>query len=212
MGLDRVEGKYVFGSMGGAWTKTDTIKIASDWQYELTKDILNDEFDVEYWKNKILEFKHEVDAFKLSEEYIVNYKAISKDVSEYGQPTIDSKTGLPKIKKDGSVQHAPIPAHIKLAKKMIDDGVELEIGDKVGYVVTKSKPRIEAISIEEFRKNPSYDVMYYWEKIIVVLIEILQVTHPDEVYTTFKECWGYTDRQTATKDRKNKEYLSSDLS
>lgn len=186
------DGEYK--TQGGAYKKTDTLKISADLQYELCKDILNGDFDKDKWKQKLLELKDKVFNYQLEEEYIVGVKGISKPLEEYGQPMIDGKTGKQKTTKDGKPRYASVPAHIKVAKQLQEEGTDIEVGDKVSFVVEKAPP-IQAISLREFRRQPRYDAKYYWERIIKPIIEIIKPCYPELVYTHFKDCWNYTEKQ-----------------
>ena len=174
-----MEGDVMYGTQGGAWANSATIKIASDLQYALTKDILDENFDRVFWKKKLLDLKNKVYEFKLEEEHIVKYSTVSRSVDTYGKPVIDSKTGEQKIRKsDGAKMFAPVPAHIKIAKQKLKAGEEIEVGDKVGYIVL-DQPPIVPISIEDFRKKPAYDADYYWEKLERPVLEILEAVFKD---------------------------------
>lgn len=189
------EGKAYYATMGGAYKKTDTMPLAAKLQKELCREILDDTYDKTTWIKMLSELKKVTFDFKLDEEQIVMTKGISKKPKDYGGATIDSKTGMPKIKKDGTVQQKPIPCHIKIAAKMIEDGHDIEIGDKIDYVIVESKPRLAGISMAEFHDNPRYDADYYWRMIIAPLLEILKVTDKEEVYESYWSCWNFTDRQ-----------------
>ena len=196
--------KFVYETMGGISKKSDTIKIAADLQRELVKNVLDDEFDKNEWKEKLLTLKRKVDNYELELEYIIKHSGLSKDADSYGQPMIDGKTGGPKINKDGSIRYAPVPAHVEVAKRLIQKGEDINIGDKIPYIIVESKPNV-AISIDEYNENPRYDESYYWESIISPIIEILSVVYPDDVYTFFGECWGYNERVLKNKIKKMNE-------
>jgi DNA polymerase elongation subunit (family B) len=192
---EEVEGEMKYKTQGGAHKKSDTIKIASEYQKELCKDILDFNFDKQAWKIKIEKLLIKTKNFELEPEYLIKKSAISRPVEEYGKPVIDGKTGKQKLRKsDNEPMFSPIPAHIKIAKKLIEEGHEINVGDKIEYIVAKNSP-IEPITIEEFNIIKKYDFDYYWERISSVLIEILSAVYPEDVYTFFSSCWGYNEKK-----------------
>jgi len=184
------DGKIKYGTQGGAYLKTDTMPIAADLQKQLCKDILDDNYDSDKWFNIIKDLKVKVDKFELEESHIVMTKGVNAKVEDYGKPTIDGKTGKPKVKKDGNIQYAPVPCHIKVAKEMLAAGKEIAVGDKIDYVIVGHGP-LEGISVDDFRKNPRYDEIYYWTRIESPLLEILRVVDKENVYDKFYELWSF---------------------
>jgi DNA polymerase elongation subunit (family B) len=120
--------------------------------------------------------------------------SITKPLDAYGGSVIDGTTGKPKVKKDGNIQHSGVPAHIKVAKALKEKGVLVDVGDKLGYVIVKHKPRIEAISIDEYKENRRYDADYYWKTIESSILEVLEVVCPNDVYDFFSECWSFSPK------------------
>jgi len=197
-----------YNSKGGAYIKSDTIQIAAELQKELSRDILDLNFNKEEWKEKMLHLKEKTYNFELERDVIISYAAISRNIEEYGQPIIDKNTGQHKKRKsDGAFMYAPIPAHIKVAKKMKEEGEEIEIGDKIPYVVGDLDKcgRIVPYSLKEFEEKQQYSAEYYWEKIFLPLVELLQVVYPEDCFTYFGECWGYTQKQLERKIKKLEE-------
>lgn len=174
--------------------KSDTLKSAGDISIELANSVLLGNFDKVEWKRKILELRKKVYDYELSDEEVFKFVSISKPVSEYGGAVIDGKTGKPKIKKNGEIQYCGVPAHIKLAKRMIENGEVVDVGDKIGYVIAKHKPRIVPISIEEYKLDKRYDSDYYWKNIESSILEVLEVVVPNDVYSFFSECWSHSSK------------------
>ena len=191
----KVDGKYE--TKGGAYLKTDTSDIAKEWQKKLTKDILDGTFDIKEWKQKLLELRKKVENFELEENEIIKRAAVSRELNDYGQPVIDGNSGEQKVRKsDGAPMFAPIPAHIQVAKRLQEQGVEIEVDDKIEFIVESlAGGKIVPVSLEEFRKNKMYSVEHYFERIISPILEILHVTHPTEVYSYLGECWGYNEKK-----------------
>lgn len=190
------DGKELYNCTGGYYMKNDSYKIAADLQYELCKDVLDDNFDKDVWHKKLSELKTKVYDMKLEEEHLTTTKKISKPLKDYGQPVIDGKTGKQKMRKsDGEPMYAPIPVHIRIAKQLVEQGHDLKEGDMIDYIVTEYKPKQQGIWIEEFRKNPYYCAEYIWEKIESPIIEILNIKCPELLFTHFKDLWHYTERQ-----------------
>lgn len=200
------KGKWVYDTQGGAFKKTDTIKVSADLQKELVTNILDKKYDKAEWKDKLLKLKTKTYAFKLEKEHIVKTAALSRRIDEYGKPVIDGKTGVQKRRKsDGQPMFAPIPAQIKVAERLIEGGAEIEVGDKIDYIVKNSKPKIEAISLTEYDKENVYDADYYWDRILKPIIEILNVVDPKEIYTYYSDCWNYSEKQLVKLIAKFKE-------
>lgn len=174
--------------------KSDTLKTAADISIELAKSVLSESFNEEEWKIKIMDLKNKAYNYELSDEEIFKFVSITKPIDSYGGPVIDGKTGKPKIKKNGEVQYTGVPAHIKVAKSMVEAGEMVDVGDKIGYVIIEHKPRISAISIKEYKQNKRYDAEYYWKAIESSILEVLEVVCPNDVYDYFSDCWSHSKR------------------
>ena len=183
---------------GGAFKKTNTIQIAKDAQKEIVKKILYKEFNQEFIIKYLAELKELNFEYNLSLDDITKYANISKNINDYGKPVVDKNTGKPKIKKDGTIQYAPIPVHIIIAKKMIEDGLNVEVGFKIPYVITEKKPRLSGVFVDDYIKyNLKYCADYYWTNITSVILEILEVTNSDLVVGVLKDFWGLTVKKIA---------------
>ena len=184
------------GGKGGYNVRTDTLKLTKDLQGELLNDIFTKKFDKENWKNKLLELKKKVFDHKLEEEHLIKISGLGRAIESYGKPVINGKTGLQKLRKsDGLPMFSPIPAVVKIAKRLLEEGQNVDVGTKLKYIVLKAKPKIEPITLKEYRKIKEYDALYYYDRIIRGVLEILRVTHKEDVYDYFRECWSFTDRQ-----------------
>ena len=126
-------------TQGGAFKKSDVNPLAKKLQKELCTDILQKTFDKDKWYDKIKSYKDLCFSNKLDVEYLVFTVAYTRHWSSFGGDMIDSKTGKPKLKADGSVRQKNIPAYIKLAKRLEEQGKEIPIGDKILYIIGKPK-------------------------------------------------------------------------
>jgi DNA polymerase elongation subunit (family B) len=187
---------------GGVQTRSDVLQLAKDLQKELLEDIFFKKFDKERWKNKLLVLKEKINNFELEEKHIIKISGLGKAIGEYGKAMIDGETGLQKLTKDGKPRFAPIPANVQIAKRLIEEGDNIDVGDKIKYVVVSTKPKIQPITVKEYRANKRYDVNYYYTAVIKAILEILMVTHKEDVYTYFKECWLFTPRQLISLQKK----------
>ena len=171
--------------------KSDTNKKAAEMQKQFIVELLMDQYDEEVWKDKIQVLHDKVYDQELSANELFLVKSLSKMPKDYVGPTISKATGQPKIKADGTIQQKSIPAHVKLAERMISQGKDLYPGSKIRYIVIKNKP-ILAISNEEYEKGEGsfkykhkkkgimdydweggYDATYYWERILKPLIKVI---------------------------------------
>ena len=150
MGLVRKVDGFTYGSQGGAWIKVNTIKIAQELQFDLCKDILDFTYDKDKWKQRILEAKTKVFTFKLEKESLIKRGAISKKLTDYGQPTINSATGEQKIRADGKPCFAPIPAHVKVAQQLINEGEYIDVGDRIEFIVYDKTAKTIPISVKHY--------------------------------------------------------------
>ena len=197
--------KFIYETKGGAYKKSDTSPIGAEIQKELCKDILDEDYRTNKWFNKISEIHDKVFSYNLEDEHIIMTKGLNNQIDKYGGPVIDGKTGEPKIKKDGTIQQRPIPCHVIIAKRLIESGEEIDVGDKIDYIITESKPRQVGISLKEFKdlKEHSqlnaavrlYDIDYYWKRIESPILEILQVIDKENVYNLYGKFWSYSKNQ-----------------
>ena len=194
------------GGKGGSQTRSDVLKMGKDLQMELLKDIFNGVFDKFKWHDKLLFIKNKVYDGLLEEEHLIKVQGLAKDISEYGKPIIDKKTGFQKKTKGGKLCFANIPAHVKMAQEMVANGELVSVGDKIPFIVLKNKP-IVPISVKQYRLTKKYDKAYYHEAIVKPVLEILLTVYPDLVYSFFKDCWFFSESQL---DKLRNELLSGD--
>ena len=180
------------GITGLECIKKDTNPLAKELQLELITDVLHEKFDEKNLMKKIEEIKNNLSNNEMDTKYLVMSKSVTKNFDEYGLPMIDSTTGLPKTRKsDGAPMFAAIPAHVKLAKRLIEEGHDIYPGDNISYIV-QSQPPIVAISLEEYNKGSDFDREYYWDRIITPVMKVLFVTHP-KLIMDHAELWTMKD-------------------
>jgi DNA polymerase elongation subunit (family B) len=212
LGYDKKSDKWKMKVKGASSLKSDTLQIAAEFSKKLAKDVLFEEFEMSAWKDKILELKKKVYSFELSDEDIIKFVSITKPLDAYGGAVIDGSTGKPKVKRNGEVQVSGVPAHIKVAMAQKEKGIFIDVGDKVGYVIVEHKPRISAISVDEYMENKRYDADYYWECIESSILEVLEAVCPKYVYSFFKECWSFSEKVQERLHRELAErFLNYDL-
>ena len=131
----------------------------------------------------------------MTTEELLLIKALTKMPLEYRGYIIDKKTKKPKVKNDGTLQEKAIPAHVKLAERMIAQGKDIYPGSKMKYIVVKEKP-ILALSSEEYSKghgvfeykhkkfgiidyewSGGYEATYYWLRILKPLLKVAYTYH-----------------------------------
>lgn len=180
------------GIVGLDCIKKSTNKLAKELQYRLIKDILQEKIIVDEKNEGFIEFvnylkdiNNKLNNNTLDIKYLTMSGTISKALSLYGQPVIDKNTAKPKVKKDGTIQYAPIPAHIKLAREFVEQGKDVSIGDSISYIVKSSKP-IVPLSITNYNNNEPIDINYYLAAIFRPIKRILNVINP-EIFCIFDE-------------------------
>ena len=188
----KLQGEDKIKITGMECIKSDANPYAAKMQKEFIYDILNNKVNDEDWRNKVNSVYLKVFENQLLPADLILIKALTKMPDGYKGYIIDSKTKQPKVKKDGTLQEKAIPAHVKLASRMMSQGKDLYVGSKIRYVVVKEKP-IVALSEEEFKKGKGeyrykdkkvekvfefggqYDSKYYWRRIIKPLLKVALV-------------------------------------
>ena len=170
--------------------KADANPLAAKLQKEFIMQIMDKKLIDLYWENLVQEQHDMVFNQEMSVEELTLIKSLTKMPTEYEGYIIDKKTKQPKIKADGTKQKKAIPAHVKLAERMMKQGVELYPGSKIPYIVILDKP-ILAISPAEYDKQEGefehkhkkkgeyiyeweggYEASYYWLRVIKPLIKV----------------------------------------
>ena len=191
---DEIDGK------GGYQTRSDVLERGKRLQSLLIEDIFYDRYDSTVWKKILKEEKKRIENYELEEKDLIKTKGLSKPVENYGNPMIDGKTGEEKRRKDGNIMYANIPENVKAAKKLIEEGENIIVGDKIPYIVFKNKP-IEPITINEYRRKKKegekelYDREYYLTNIMKPILEILFIVAPEDVVGKLSNMWGYSKRR-----------------
>lgn len=195
--------------------KADANPLAATLQKTFIKDVMHKKVNALEWEQKVEELNNRVFNQGMTSEELILSKAISKMPSEYEGYVIDKKTKEPKIKADGSLQKKAIPAHVKLAQRLIDKGASIYPGSKIHYIVIADKP-ILAITLKEFLKGSGnfthkhkklgeylhewegeYATKYYWLRVIKPLIKVVLV-----YYDSLPD-WNFGLTQTEMNKIKN---------
>lgn len=188
------------GGKGGYQTRSDVLERGKRLQSMLIEDIFYDRYDSTVWKKFLKEEKKIIENYELEEKDLIKTKGLSKPVEDYGKPMIDGKTGEEKRKKDGNIMYSNVPENVKAAKKLIEEGENIIVGDKIPYIVFKDKP-IEPITVNEYRRKKKegirelYDTEYYLTNIMKPVLEILFIVAPEDVVGKLRDVWGYSERK-----------------
>lgn len=185
------------GIKGLQCIKADTNKFAAKLQKDFVMDVMQFKYSEEEWRQNIDNIYNKVYNQQLTSEELILIKALTQMPKDYAGFIIDKKTGSPKIKRDGTTQEKSIPAHVRLAERLIESGEEVYPGSKIKYIVIKDKP-ILAISPAEFEKregvfkykakkigwmdyswSETYDANYYWKRIMKPLIKVVTSYHKE---------------------------------
>ena len=175
--------------------KADSTIMGAQLQAELITEMLNNTYIEENWRKNISNNYIKVYNQELQPQFLILAKQLTKMPNDYKGSVIDKQTGKPKIKNDGSIQEKAIPAHVKLAERLLAQGKDLYPGSKIRYIVIHNKPII-AISPEEYSKGSGtfkakfkkqgiidyqweggYEASYYWTRIIKPLVKVLYCYH-----------------------------------
>lgn len=201
------DGTLKLGITGLDCLNSKTNRLAVKLQKEMLEEMLNHKFDLELWLIKLEELKIKVFNGGLEKEYLEMVKTVKNKPEHYSGATIDSKTGKPKIKKDGSIQQKAVPGHVILQKKLLERGLPIFIGSKLPYFVTTNKPKINAEWIEDYEEGMEYSKEYYWKAILSPLIRtfyaydrnMFQIDDPKQFKNTrFGSLIGMTHNATLT--------------
>ncbi len=150
--------------------KSDANPLAAKLQKEFVIGMLTDKIEVNAWMTRMMdEYTRCVD-MKLTTAEVTMSKELTKPAEEYGGYTIDKKTKKPKVKKDGTLQARPIPAHVKLAQRMAAEGHDIAVGMKIHYVVVGQKP-LEIVSADTHKGE--YDALYYWTRLVKPSVKVM---------------------------------------
>lgn len=150
--------------------KADANKLAAQLQKRFVIDVISYAVNKNVWM-KFVYYEHKrCMSFNMTVEELTMSKALTKHPAEYAGYTIDKKTGQPKIKKDGTIQTKSIPAHVKLAERLMAEGNELTIGSKIAFIVVESGP-LQVITPEQY--TGVYEAKYYWERVIRPLLKVM---------------------------------------
>jgi DNA polymerase elongation subunit (family B) len=144
---------------GLEYKRTDVTKVVKEWQWNLLKEILQDEEApaIETIREMVLGWKEGVFSGKLSAEDISLAQKITKELDDY----------------EGRQMH------VMVANEMKADGKEVWIGDKVPYFIIGLDGNKKPIPKPLYKFSGKYCESYYWNnKIFPALQRILEVVYP----------------------------------
>lgn len=104
----------IVNSKGGAFVRKDTIKLAGELQKEIAKDFLEKNFDSDIWRTKV-------------DIVLEKIKQNSFDANTLKKSIIYAR--------DIATFTKVVPAHIRLAARLLKEGKQLEIGDSIEFLV-----------------------------------------------------------------------------
>jgi DNA polymerase elongation subunit (family B) len=173
--------------------KTSTSNLGKYMQKMVVMDALNDKLDYKKYAKELEKIKNKIFNYELDEKELKFNRPVKKRLDEYGLPMI-RQSGVDKgkvwIKKDGSTRYANVPPHIKIAKKLRENGEFIPIGFKIDYIVNGHDP-IVPITIDEYRRDGKYDCDYYWYSMMKPFIKVIRVLNPSFL-TTYKNLFEDT--------------------
>lgn len=174
--------------------KSDANRTGAEMQKKFIQEVLTGTYDVDKWETEIEALYNRVMDQELTADELILTKALSKMPKEYEGYVIDKKTRKPKVKRDGTLQKKSIPAHVKLADRQLQAGVDLYPGSKIKFIVIAIKPNL-VISKEDFLKGEGkfehknkkgeyileweggYEANYYWKRIIKPIFKVVKTYH-----------------------------------
>lgn len=145
---------------GLEYKRTDGCKILKEKQYEMLKNLLQDEEcpDIGEIRQFILDLKDAVFSGKLTVDDIQVAERITKELDDYIGRQM----------------------HVTVAREMLADGKEVWIGDKVPYFIIGLDSNKKPIAKPAYKFEGKYCESYYWNnKIFPGLQRILDVVYPN---------------------------------
>ncbi|MBU0924188.1 ribonuclease H-like domain-containing protein [bacterium] len=124
--------------------------LASKLQNEFLEDICFERFDKIKWKQKLKELYNKCYNFEIEPEKLIISKRFTDRAENMKRPR----------------------AHTILAERLIEEGRDVYVGDKIQYIVVEDKPQ-KAVLLEEYKKV--YPTDYYWMAFVKPLIELMAV-------------------------------------
>lgn len=135
--------------------------LAAKIQEEFIDDILKGTFSSYTWTTKMAELHRKCFAGEIEEENLYINKKFTARAAEQQRPR----------------------AHTKLAERMMLQGLDVHVGDKIKYIVESVKGGQHAVSPEEFRINREYPADYYWGIFISPLISLMGIIKDVNVFS-----------------------------
>ncbi len=133
---------------------------AAKLQGELMSDIVRGEFSAEKWKLKMQELYEQCFNGKMEADDLITSMRFKDRAADQKRPR----------------------AHTILAERLIEEGYDVALGDKIKYIVKVAKPKQIAITKEEFEKDRIYPAEYYWDIFTKPIISLLGVIKSIDVF------------------------------
>ena len=134
--------------------------LAAKLQDEFIEDILNEKFSPIEWKGKMNELYNKCFNLQIEPELL----------------TISMKF------TERAVNQKSPRAHTILAERLIAEGKDIAVGDKIKYIVEKDKPKQFAVTPEEFEQRRIYPPDYYWGIFTKPLISLMGLLDNIDVF------------------------------
>jgi DNA polymerase I len=155
--------------------KSSTNPYGAKMQRELIENILTGKYELVQQQSRaeitesINTMYHNLNSGFFELDHLIMKTKMGNKRSDYDGYVIDSKTGMPKIKKDGTTQKKSIPCHVKLYDRLEK---KPDIGDYIEYVIVSTGPNVAA-TIEEYKRDKKIDLAYYLEKFLKPMLKVL---------------------------------------
>lgn len=153
---------------------------------------------------EILKIRKRILLHKVKRDEIICRQGVSMSLDSYEKPIIDSKTGKPKLKKDGTKFKKGVPIHVRIAKRLKKEGKEFFVGMQIPYIITSSKP-VDGVHEDEY--DGKYDETYYFnEKTLEPVKRILEVVYPKHDWEKY-----YVNKKKKKKKKEKQLELLNEL-
>jgi DNA polymerase elongation subunit (family B) len=175
VGWSSITGEY--DTQGIAFVKRSTIKYAATLQEKLIKDLIHKP-----------EFRDAEGLTKWAQAE--RDKFFGLEVDDIDSEILDQLTFHTRVKKHPD-EYDTNPLHVRIVRRMLNEGKQFFIGDVLSYVVIESDAKLQqGASVEEFIQDAAengsgpdamrIDKTHYWKQAIFSkLMPVLKAVHPD---------------------------------
>ena len=134
--------------------------LAAKLQKDLITDVLNGNFKGEEWSKKMYDLYEKCFNGAIEEENLYINMKFTERAANQKRPR----------------------AHTLLAERMIEQGLDVAVGDKIKYIVEVAKPKQYAVTPEEFRERKTYPAEYYWDIFTKPTISLMGIIKGEETF------------------------------